>query len=269
MTRIPKLSYMEVAMPSGSSKRLLLAVNLLAATALLIGAAGCADSLIYAKDARNDGLALYNQGEYGEAAACFANATRQDPRDYRSYYYLGATYDAMNSYQQAIEAYRSCLDVMPLTLEGANNGSFRMRAVDSLATSIAHSDSHGLETAALEKKCAGHASVEDQWLLAKIYRYTGDADAAVDSYNKAVLIAPQNFLLAKEAGLYDQSLGQSQRATYALKRAYAVNPDDMQVNSALRQLGVSMEPLPSRQQFPQLGGDQGAGPAASIEAPSN
>jgi tetratricopeptide (TPR) repeat protein len=133
---------MEVAMPSGFSKRFLLVLNLLAASALLIGAVGCADSLVYAKDARSSGLALYNQGEYGDAAACFANATRQDPRDYRSYYYLGATYDAMHSYQQAIGAYHSCLDVMPLTLEGDNNVSFRLRAIDSLATSIAHSESH-------------------------------------------------------------------------------------------------------------------------------
>jgi tetratricopeptide (TPR) repeat protein len=259
---------MEVAMPAGISKRFILAINALAVAALLIGAVGCADSLIYAKDARRDGLALYNQGEYGDAAACFANATRQDPRDYRSYYDLGATYDAMHSYQQAIEAYRSCLDVMPLTLEGADNATFRRRAVDSLATSIAHSDNHQFETAALEKKCAGKALVEDQWLLAKIYRYTGDADAAVDSYNKAVLIAPTDFPLAKEAGLYDQSLGQTQRATFALKKAYAANPNDMQVNGALRQLGVSMEPIAAGSQFPQLGGgDQEARPAASIQTP--
>ncbi len=269
MTRILKLSYMEVAMPSGYSKRLLLAVNLLAAGALLIGAVGCADSLVYAKDSRANGLALYNQGEYGEATACFANATRQDPRDYRSYYYLGASYDAMHSYEQAVEAYHACLDVMPLTLEGANNTSYRLRALDSLATAIAHCDSHGVETAALEKKCAGKASVEDQWLLAKIYRYTQDADAAVDSYNKAVLIAPTNFVLAKEAGLYDQSLGQTQRATFALKKAYAVNSDDRQVNAALRQLGVSIEPIETPSQFHQLGGDQEAGPAASIQAPGN
>jgi tetratricopeptide (TPR) repeat protein len=269
MTRIFIQSYMEVAMPLGYSKRLLLAVNLLAASALLIGAVGCADSLVYAKDSRADGLALYNQGDYGEATACFANATRQDPRDYRAYYYLGATYDAMHSYEQAIGAYHSCLDVMPLTLEGANNTSYRLRALDSLATAIAHCESHGIETAALEKKCAGKALVEDQWLLAKVYRYTQDADAAVDAYNKAVLIAPTNFVLAKEAGLYDQSLGQTQRATFALKRAYAVNPDDRQVNGALRQLGVSMEPIDSHQAFPQLGGTQDASPAASIQAPGN
>jgi tetratricopeptide (TPR) repeat protein len=104
--------------------------------------------------------------------------------------------------------------------------------------------------------------------LAKVYRYTGDADAAVDAYNKAVLMGPQNFPLAKEAGLYDQSLGQTQRATFALKKAYAVSSDDVQVNGALRQLGVSMEPTAGGGvQFPQLGGDQEAGPASSIQTP--
>jgi tetratricopeptide (TPR) repeat protein len=237
-------SYMEVAMPSSSVSKyiLLAAANAVVASSLLIGGAGCADALTYAKDARRDGMALYNEGNYTEATAAFANATRQDPRDYRSYYYLGASHEAEHEYQEAISAYRSCIDVMPLTLEGKNNTPFRYRAIDSLATAISKSQSQHEETTSLEQKCAGKANVEDQWLLAKVYRYTGDADAAIEAYNKAVRIDPDNFTIAKEAGLYEQSLGQTQGATYALKKAYAINPNDQQVNDALRNQGVVVGP---------------------------
>jgi tetratricopeptide (TPR) repeat protein len=242
-------SYMEVAMPSSASCAsrytktiLLLAANAVIASSLLIGATGCADALTYAKDANRDGMALYNEGNYTEATAAFANATRQDPRDYKSYYYMGASCEAEHQYQRAISAYRSCLDVMPLTLEGKNNVLFRYRAIDSLATAISKSESQHVETVALEQKCAGKASVEDQWMLAKVYRYTGDADAAIEAYNKAVRIDPEHFAIAKEAGLYEQGLGQTQAATYALKKAYAINPNDQQVSDALRRLGVVVGP---------------------------
>jgi len=221
------------------SKYILIAANAALAGSLLLAAAGCGDALIYAKDTRRQGMELYNDGNYGDAAATFANATRQDPRDYRSYYYMGASYEAQHAYQQAISAYKSCLDVMPLTLEGKNNIPFRYHTLDSLATAMSKSSTHSDEAVALEEKLKGKVSVEDQWVLAKLYRYSGDADAAVDSYNKVVLIAPDNFTIAKEAGLYEASLGQTNRAAFALKKAFAINPEDEQVSDALRKLGVS------------------------------
>lgn len=221
-----------------TSKTVLLALANAALAGSLLLATGCSDALIYAKETRAQGMALYNDGNYGDAAATFANATRQDPRDYKSYYFMGASYEAQRAYQQAISSYRTCLDVMPLTLEGKSNISFRYHTIDSLATAISKSATNSEEAVNLEQKCKAKSSIEDEWLLAKVYRYSGDADAAIDAYNKAVLIAPDNFTIAKEAGLYAEELGQNNRATFALKKAFAVNPDDPQVNDGLRKLGV-------------------------------
>lgn len=230
------------------SKCIVRFVQVAAGVSLALSVAGCANALSYAKDDRSTGMGLYNDGNYVEATAAFSNATRQNPRDYQSFYYEGASYEAQHKYQQAISCYRSCLDVMPLTLDGKNAPEFRAKTIDSLATAIAHSASHGVETVALENKCAGKASVEDQWLLAKVYRYTGDADAAIDAYTKAILIDPNNFTIAKEAGLYESSLGQTSRAQFALKKAHAANPGDTQVSDALRDMGVatSSQPRSSR-----------------------
>jgi tetratricopeptide (TPR) repeat protein len=263
-----------------TSKRVLLTIaNAALAGSLLLAAAGCGDALIYAKETRGQGMALYNDGNYGDAAATFANATRQDPRDYRSYYYMGASYEAQHAYQQAISAYRTCLDVMPLTLEGKNNIDFRYHTIDSLATVMSKSSTHSDEAVALERKIKSKPMVEDQWLLAKVYRYAGDADSAVDAYNGVVLSDPTNFVIAKEAGLYESDLGQTNRATFALKKAFAVNPDDPQVNDALRKLGVvgysratetdlSQPPLPRSQGAAWDAGPRPAvGESANIQTP--
>jgi tetratricopeptide (TPR) repeat protein len=207
---------------------------------VLIGGFGCAgaETLTYAKDAAREGMSLYQQGDYVDASAAFASATRQNPRDYPSYYYQGECYQAMGSLQQAISCYRACLEIMPMTLEGKQDLCMRYKTMDALATVISKSNTCSDEIAAMEKKCAGKASVDDQWMLAKVYRCSGDADAAVEAYNKAVLIDPSRFEITKEAGLYEAALGQNDRAAFTLKKAYAVKSDDQQVNDALRKLGV-------------------------------
>jgi len=220
-----------------------IAVKSLLASSILIVGYGCVpEAFTYAKDAHKEGMALYQDCDYVDAVAAFSNATRQNPRDYPSYFYLGASYQAMKSYQQAIGAYRACLDTMPMTLSGKEDANMRLRALDALAQVIAKSGTSAEETAAMEQKCAGKASVDDQWLLAKIYRYSGDADAAVEAYDKAVLIDGSRFEITKEAGLYEKALGQNDRAALTLKKAYAVNQSDDQVNTALHQLGVVTGP---------------------------
>jgi tetratricopeptide (TPR) repeat protein len=221
-------------------------IRFLAQTALLssvvVAGYGCAEAITYAKDAHKEGMSLYQQGDYVDAAAAFANAVRQNPRDYPSYFYLGASYQAQGSFQQSISAYRSCLDTMPLSLAGKQDTAMKFRAMDALAMVIAKSATSADETAVMEKKCAGKAAVDDQWLLAKIYRYSGDADAAVEAYDKAVLIDGTRFEITKEAGLYEAVLGQNDRAALTLKKAYVVNPNDDQVNDALHRLGVVTGP---------------------------
>src|SRR5688500_3636415 len=62
----------------------------LCALALLLAAGGCGDMVMQAPgDTRARGVQLYNEGNFADAAGAFATATRQDPRDYQSYYYLG------------------------------------------------------------------------------------------------------------------------------------------------------------------------------------
>src|SRR5438045_1969344 len=78
---------------------------------MLVGVVGCAggasDMLTFAQDARQKGLKQFKAGDYEGASGSFRSATRQDPRDYKSFYYLGACYDKTGSYQQAAQSYQA------------------------------------------------------------------------------------------------------------------------------------------------------------------
>lgn len=206
--------------------------------ALAVAVTGCADALTYSRDSRESGLKLYNQGQYDLAAGSFQNAVKQNPRDFESFYWLGVSYDAAKNYQQAISAYRSSLDVQNLTLDGRYNKTFRRRTIDGLAIAIAKSPGRATEIQQISDKTAGRDTVEDALLLAKIFRYSGDADSAIDAYNRAVLLDPSDIQVSREAGLYFQKIGKSQSAEPLLKRAYNANTSDQEVATALRSIGI-------------------------------
>src|SRR5262249_44757313 len=159
----------------------------------LTGLVGCADQITYSKDSREAGLIHMQKQEYAEAAGAFRNGTRQNPTDYEAYFYLGQANDKMNQRQEAIAAYKTCLDVMSRTLAGRDDINFRQGVLNALAESISKSDARDAETDAIETKARGRSVAEDYFLLGKIYAFRGDADSAIDSYNRANKLDPGNF----------------------------------------------------------------------------
>ena len=217
------------------SLRLFVAAAVLGGGAL--GQVGCSTSnlLTYSQNAREKGLKQYRSHDYENAAGSFRSASRQDPRDYKSFYFLGACYDAIGSHQQAAQAYQSSLKVMELTLEGRKDKEFRARAIDGLGISLAKGHDRSAEIAMPQ---AGKRPAEDAWLQAKVHRYSGDADAAMQAYNEAALQNPEDFYIAKDYGLYLEELGQARQADIQLRRAYRLNSTDEQVATALRRVGT-------------------------------
>ena len=208
------------------------------ASALTIGSIGCADMVTYSKSSREKGMVQYNQREYADAAGSFRNATKQNPRDYVSYYMLGCCYEQSGQHQQAIHAFRTSLDVQQMVFEGKYDDEQRVKAINGLAGAIARSDSRDIETNAVVAKARTSQNADDYMLLGQIYAFRGDADSAVEAYEHAALLAPQSLYINKSYGLYLEKLGQNPRAETALRRAYAINMTDQEVNGALRRLGV-------------------------------
>lgn len=206
---------------------------------LVFGMTGCvaggSDLLTYAHEARQKGIKQFNASDYENAAGSFRSATRQDPRDYKSFYFLGASYDALGSYQQAAQSYQASLKVMDVTLEGKSDKEYRARTIDGLAITIAKGQDR---TASIDMPQPGKRPAEDAWLRAKINRYTGDADAALEAYTQASLQDPNDFYIAKDHALYLEALGQTDAADAQLRRAYRMNSKDPEIIAALRRVGT-------------------------------
>jgi tetratricopeptide (TPR) repeat protein len=210
------------------------AARLLVLGGIVYAGAGCADSVTRSRDIRAQGISQYNAGAYGDAAGTFRQSIAQDPRDYRSHYYLAASYEAMGLPQQAIQSYKASLDVMLLSHAGREDAEFRNRVLDGLAGAVARSDDRHIEMDAIERQARSSPSAEGYFLLAKAYRFAGDHDSALDAYNRARLLESRNFYILKEHALYLEQLGQTDRAVPMLRQAYVMNPNDHQVDLALR-----------------------------------
>jgi tetratricopeptide (TPR) repeat protein len=230
---------MEVAVIARNSTNLVRSVGL-AAALVVMGSTltGCAGFFTKAEDPQVAGLRLYQEKNYTEAAGAFRNAVRKDPRDYKSHYYMAVALDADGRYQEAIEAYRTALDVQNVTYEGQDDKAFRQKILEGLAMTVAKSDPHDTQLNQFEHQAKASQRSEDFFVLAKIYRYRRDPDLALENYQHGALLDNKNFPLLKEYGLYLRQLGQNQRAAQTLSQAYRVNEKDEEVNSALRQLGV-------------------------------
>jgi len=189
-------------------------------------------------NARKQGITFYNAGDYANAAGSLQNAVRQDPRDYQAFYYLGLSYDAMGSYQQAIGSFNSSLDMIQKDREGKLDKGSRLKIVEGLAGSIAKSDNREREIATIVGRVNNRDNAQDWLILAKTYRNMGDADAAIDAYNRANKLEPRNFIIAKDYGLYLEGTGQTTKAEQMLKSAYRIDSTDTQVADALRRLGI-------------------------------
>ena len=253
---------------------------------MLVGGIGCAagtsDMLTFAQDARDKGLKQMKAGDYEGASGSFRSATRQDPRDYKSFYFLGTCYEKTGSYQQAAQSYQASLKVMDVTLEGQQDKAWRAKTIDGLAIAVSKGTD---KTAHSAMPQPGKRPAEDAWLRAKILRYTGDADAAIEAYNQAALQDPNDFYIAKDQGLYLAELGQNQVADVQLRRAYRMNSKDPEVIAALQKMGtvpgpalkeknelakppIPQGPLPEWQvpKFGSGGSSSGSTPSASTGA---
>jgi tetratricopeptide (TPR) repeat protein len=204
----------------------------------LLLATGCGSVVTFSKVSREKGIEQYNAGQYTEAEGAFADAIRQNPRDYVSHTYLGLLYDRQKQYTNALAHYRTSLDVQPLTQKGLEDADFRAKTLTAQADTLAKIPDNDRSVNDLTAKAAASTSGEEAYQLARIYAGRGDADSAVAAYNQAAQQAPGKFYIVKAQGLYFIRQGLKPQAEQALRQAYRLNDQDPEVNAALRTLGV-------------------------------
>ena len=217
-----------------------LARRMLAASIAIVSiGAGCAELLTYSNQSNEKGEKLLVAGRYEEAAGAFANATQQNPQHYVAFYNLGQSYEKMGRDQQALQAYGTGLEVMTTSETGERDLAFRGKLVDALANCVANSESRDAEIASLRNKADRSGTPVDWYVLAKTYAALGDADNAFDAYDRALLASQStDSQVAKNYGLYLIQVNQTKRAEVVLRKAYQLNQTDVEVNAALRKIGV-------------------------------
>ncbi len=196
------------------------------------------DVITFSTQSQREGVKLYDAGEFDRAAGAFRNATTQNPRDYLSYFYLGKIYARQQREQLASQAFQTSLRVQPQTEAGRADLEARTRTAEAYAQFLAQATSRETELASFEQGVQKRNTATDWFALALVYVQTQDADNAIDAYNRATLIAPNDFAISKSYGLYLSNLGARERAMPVLRKAYQLDPKDAQVNAALRELGV-------------------------------
>lgn len=206
--------------------------SLLVALAFLAG--GCNEVMVNTLATRNQGIRQYNEGDYADAAGTFRLTLHNNPSDYPSHYYLAQCLAKLGSYDQAIQQYKTTLELMNVDLVGKEDHVFRMQTIDRLAAAIVAS--RDLDPKNIVVKDS--PPVENQLLIAKVNRGAGDVDAALEAYQQAAMLAPNDFDIAKEYSLYLLMAGQNDKARPELRRAYTLNPNDQEIASGLRRVGV-------------------------------
>jgi len=64
-------------------------------------------------DSFEEGLALFNQGDFGAAIPHFRDATRADPNMAEAYFYLGRSYISTSRWRSAIQPLRTAFRLAP------------------------------------------------------------------------------------------------------------------------------------------------------------
>lgn len=208
----------------------------ISASALL--ASGCTDVFSRSFVSQEKGMELYRAGDYETAAGAFTDATRQNPRDYKSFFMAGQSYEKMGLGQKAIASYKMSLTVMDTSDAGRADTEFRDKTIDTLAQAIARSHGRETEISSLEARAQSTNKAHDWLLLAKTFVAMGDADNAIDAYNRACIQSPADINIVKSYGFYLEGLNQPRRAEPYLIRAYQLDPTDVEVVRALRRVGI-------------------------------
>lgn len=212
---------------------------------VLLAAAGCAEVVTYSNKSVAQGKKLQAEGRIEEAAGAFRNATQQNPTNYEAFYYLAQCYEQMGREQQAIQCYRTALEVFkpvdPLSHapEARAEVETRDALVNAYARAIAHSAARDSELGALADRAQVSNNALDTYVLARANAEAGDADAAVAAYERAVQLSNgRDRAILKSYGNYLVQIGQKEQAAATFRRLYVLTPDDPDVSNELRKLGI-------------------------------
>jgi tetratricopeptide (TPR) repeat protein len=216
----------------------------LAAAVLCLSLASCATFRNWqAAGEYDNGLALFNQGKYQEAASHFEKATQIDPDHYGAYLYLGRCYLGLKQYTNAVQPLRTAYRLSP--------GEFKKEIFDILLdalfgaamSEVKQDNANGAisyfkEVLMLDPK---FDKAKDE--LVRLYitgagelLKKGDIDEAIRTYSEALKISPDN--VTAYLGLITAFFksGNITKALDAAEKTRIIDPNSKELLRILKEL---------------------------------
>lgn len=168
----------------------------------------------------DDGVELFQKGDYRDARESFQAALTLKPNDPALLYNRGACYDRLGAVSQAEQDYRACLKAVP------EHRSCRHALVALLAKTKREADAQTLvnDWIAKEPKSAvGYA--EDGYLL----RLRGDLPRAQARVQQALDLEPHDERALTEMALTYEALNRNDRALALYEKILERKPGEAQV----------------------------------------
>ncbi len=208
--------------------------------------AGCGEPSADFDQFMAEGRLEQEAGRYAEAVGMFKGAAEQDRERPEPSYRMGRCYLAMadkkfasadfpgalSETDRAIAAFDDAISAFP------GYGAAVQGKVDALK--MRNRQSAALE---LAEWAAANSGLQAQKLIikAKEYALAGDMDRAELYFSQAVEVEQDNAAAHAERGLFYMRCGNDPAAIRSLKRAYRLNPAELGVARALKELGASSE----------------------------
>jgi|GEM_PF-3522870 tetratricopeptide (TPR) repeat protein len=127
------------------------------------------------------GMQEFNKGDFKDAWKAFTRAVEEDPKDYRSYFFLGQTHEKMRDLEQAVNAYEKALEVRSHYLPAHE----ALGIVYYQQKNFSKAERHLREAEKL-----GSKSAEVFYYLGEIEQRKDDCEKAVAAYEQALKLNP-------------------------------------------------------------------------------
>jgi Flp pilus assembly protein TadD len=194
----------------------------------LLFLAGCGPTVNdHARLLNEDGLYLYQRGDFGRARESFQAALALQPRDPALLYNIGQCYDRLGDLKKAEQFYQECLQVAGNhaacrhALAALLLGSGRRTAAEQM-----------LEDWLIREPKLADAFAENGWLLGQI----GDLPQAQARLHQALELDPHNIRALVELGVLFEKMAMPERALVLYERALAYDPRQLEIIQKINQL---------------------------------
>lgn len=165
----------------------------------------------------NEGIALYEQGDFESAITRFNEAIALDSKNAKYYYNLGLSFVKISNYEEAVRAFNNCLQYNPDDNEAYYN------------IGIANAEKGDYESAIKAYNKAISINPNDYApydSLGSAYYVTDKLQLALENFNKAASKAPSNPSVAYNLAYTYYMQDMLDEAKDAFKKVLKLNPSD-------------------------------------------